>query len=99
MANQTSQHILGTAATLLGFCLIVITAMDVTHYSDTSLVDEFTSVISLLLISSCMFSFLSLRTTHLIREKRLETTADYLFVSSLSGILIIVVFIAFHIIK
>ncbi len=99
MANQTSQHILTTSATLLGFCLIVITSMDITNYADSSIVDEFTSGIALLLISTCMFSFFSIRSTDQIKEKKLETIADYLFVASLIGILIIILLIVFHIIK
>ncbi len=99
MANQTSQHILSTAATLLGFCLIVITSMDITNYSDSSIVDEFTSGIALSLIFSCLFSFLSIRSADQIREKQLDTIADYLFFLSLCGILIIILLIAFHIIK
>ena len=82
MANQTSQHMLSTAATLLGFCLIVITSMDITNYSDSSIVDEFTSGIALSLIFACMFSFFSIRSTNQIKEKKLETIADYLFIAA-----------------
>jgi hypothetical protein len=99
MANKTSQHILNTSATLLGFCLFVITSMQITNYAESSIVDEFTSVVALLLIFSCLFSFFSIRSTNNIKEKQLETIADYLFAGSLLGILIIILLIAFHIIK
>jgi len=99
MANTTSQHILNTSANLLGFCLFVITSLHITNYSEASLVDEFTSLIAILLVFSCMFSFVSLRTSNEAREKRLETVADYLFVTSLTGILIIVLLIGFRFIR
>ncbi len=99
MPNQTSQNILNTSATLLGFCLFVITSMHISNYSETSIVDEFTSVVALLLIFSCLFSFFANRSTNQIKVKRLETIADYLFGLSLSGIMLIIVFIALKIIK
>jgi hypothetical protein len=99
MANKTSQHILSTSATLLGFCLFVITSMQITNYSELSIIDEFTSVVALALIFSCLFSFFSIRSTNKIREDRLETIADYLFAFSLLGILLIILLIALHIIK
>ena len=99
MANRTSQHILSTSATLLGFCLFVITSMQIANYSELSVIDEFTAIVALALIFSCLFSFFSIRSTNKIREDRLETIADYLFAFSLLGILIIIVLIALHIIK
>jgi len=99
MGNNTSQHILGTSANLLGFCLFVITSLHATNYAAASIIDEFTSVIAVLLISSCMFSFLSIRTASPKRGKKLEGIADYLFVIALIGILIILILIAFNYIK
>jgi hypothetical protein len=99
MANKTSQHILNTAANLLGFCLFVITSMQVFDRSATSIVDELTSTVSLALILSCLLSFFSIRSSNAAREKRLETIADYFFAISLLGILAIIVLIALHIIK
>jgi hypothetical protein len=99
VANNTSQHILNTAANLLGFCLFVITSLHVTNYSATSYIDEFTSVIALCLISSCLLSFFSIRTADTGREKRMESIADYLFVIALVGILIIVVLVGLNFVK
>ncbi len=99
MANNTSQHILNTSANLLGFCLLVITSLHISNKSETSIVDELTSIIALLLTFSCLFSFASIRTVNLKREKRFETTADYLFFSSLSGILIIILIIILNLLK
>jgi hypothetical protein len=99
MPNKTSPHILNTAATLLGFCLFVITSLHIADKIATQLVDEFTSVISVMLTLSCIFSFVSIRTANHIKEKRLETLADYFFVAALIGILIIILLITFHFFK
>ena len=99
MANNTSQHILSTAANLLGFCLFVITAIHFTDKSEISLIDEFTSFVALLLTCSCILSFISLRTSNLKREFLYEKIAEYLFISSLIGILIIITLIYIHFIK
>lgn len=99
MANNTSQHILNTAANLLGFCLLVITSLHVTSTATSSVIDEFTSVIALLLTFSCLLSFISLRTKRQALEQRLETIADYLFLISLAGIVIIILLLVFNFIK
>ncbi len=99
MPNKTSQHILNTATNLLGFCLFVITSLHISNYSATSIIDEFTSIIAISLIFSSLFSFFSIRTSNLVREKRLETIADYLFAIALFGILLIVLLIAFNFIN
>jgi ABC-type xylose transport system permease subunit len=96
MANNTSQHILNTSASLLGFCLFVITSLHLNNKVASSVIDEFTSVIAILLAFSCFFSFTSIRTRNQKREKRLETIADYLFVAALIGILIVIVLITFN---
>ena len=99
MANNTSQHILNTSANLLGFCLFVITSLHIASRSETHIIDEFTSAVAILLTFSCIFSFASIRTSDMIREKRLETIADYLFVVSLIGILIIILLITLNFIN
>jgi hypothetical protein len=96
MANTTSQHILSTSANLLGFCLVVITSLHITNESEVSIIDELTSVVAVLLIFSCLFSFFSIRTTIKEREIRLETIADYLFIGSLVGILVVILIIALN---
>jgi hypothetical protein len=99
MANNTSQHIINTAAKLLGFCLFVITSLHISNYAASSVVDEFTSVVAIALIISCLFSFISIRTDNIKREELFETIADYLFAASLIGILLIILLIAFNYIK
>lgn len=58
MANTTSQHILKTAATLLVFCLVVITSFQVGNKSETSMIDEFSLSIlwtDILLLNKFLF--------------------------------------------
>ena len=96
MANTTSQHILGTSANLLGFCLVVITSFHFSNQAAVSVIDEFTSLVAFLLAISCLFSFFSLRTVNEQLERKLERVADYLFISSLAGIIIILLLITFN---
>jgi len=99
MANNTSQHILSTSANLLGFCLFVITSLRIADKIESHRIDEFTSVIALMLTISCVFSFISIRTKSAQREIRLETIADYFFLGSLIGIFVIILLITLNFIK
>ncbi|HLP95051.1 MAG TPA: hypothetical protein VK168_13500 [Saprospiraceae bacterium] len=93
MANNTSPHILNTAANLLGFCLFVITSIHLSNQHKDNLVDEFMSVVSLLLAISSVLSFASIKTQNLNRERRLESVADVFFLIALIGIVGIIAFI------
>jgi len=99
MANNTSPHILTTSANLLGFCLFVITSLHISNRIETHIIDELTSIIAVLLTCSCIFSFISIRTKSLEREKNIENIADYFFVSGLVGILVIILLITMNFIK
>lgn len=96
MANKTSQHILGTSANLLGFCLFVITSMHFSKQSETNLIDELTSIIALFLTASSVLSFVSIRTENYKTEKKLEQIADYLFITSLICIFGIIIYITLN---
>ncbi|HEU0112835.1 MAG TPA: hypothetical protein VFQ73_18310 [Flavisolibacter sp.] len=99
MAKNTSQHILNTSANLLGFCLFVITSLRIANQTEMHRIDEFTSVIAVLLTCSCIFSFISIRTPEMKKASRFESVAEYFFVVSLLGILIVILFITFNFIK
>lgn len=90
MANKTSQHILGTSANLLGFCLFIITSLHLTNKSESTIIDEFTAIVAFLLTVSSIFSFISIKTQNNKRELLFERIADYLFILTLFGILIII---------
>jgi len=99
MANNTSQHILNTSANLLGFCLFVITSLRIADKIETHIIDEFTSLIALMLTFSCVFSFISIKTKYERREILFENIADYFFIGSLIGILVIILLITLNFIK
>ena len=96
MANYTSQHILNTSASLLGFCLFVITSLHIANKTETNIIDEFTSIVAVLLTFSCIFSFVSIRSKKEARGKKYETVADYFFLIALLGILVIILLITFN---
>ena len=99
MSNNTSPHILGTSANLLGFCLFVITSLHIASQDELMKIDEMTSVVAVLLTLSCIFSFVSIRTANSKRELRLERIADYLFLAALIGILVIILLITLNFIN
>ncbi|MGN6163522.1 MAG: hypothetical protein ACTHOF_03190 [Flavisolibacter sp.] len=99
MANNTSQHILSTAANLLGFCLFVITALHISNQEQRTLIDEFTGIVAILLAASCLLSFASIRSKNEKGAGSLENMANFLFLLALVGILIIITFITLHFIK
>jgi hypothetical protein len=99
MPNNTSQHILSTSANLLGFCLFVITALHISNQEQKTLIDEFTGAVAIMLAISCLLSFASIRTENDQKGKRLESIANFFFLLSLLGILVIIIVITLHFIK
>ncbi|MDA3615040.1 hypothetical protein [Polluticaenibacter yanchengensis] len=92
--TKTSSHILNTSTNLLGFCLFVITALHVSDKHEGTLVDEFASVIALMLALSSLLSFFSLRNQSNTRvSERLENIADVLFIISLIAIVVLIIII------
>lgn len=90
MSNRTSQHVLPTAANLLGFCLIVITSLHISGTTTNTILDEVASIVAVLLCISVMLSFISLRSASKIWTTRLELAADILFGIAVTGIGLIV---------
>ena len=96
MAGNTSQHILNASANLLGFCLFVITSLHITDKTESGFIDELTSIIAILLTITCILSFSSIRMKEGVKAQQIETAADYIFMTALSGILIVILMIAFN---
>ena len=90
MSNKTSQHILPTAANLLGFCLIVITSLHLSSATSNSIIDEVASIVSVMLCSSVMLSFASIKIENSNWTKKLELMAEIFFGIAISGIALIV---------
>lgn len=98
MANTKSQHILNTSSNLLGFCLIVLTSLKISKLSEVSRIDELTGIACILLVSSCLLSFLSIRTSREKLNIRYESLADYIFIVALVLVFVITFMVAFSII-
>lgn len=99
MANKTSQHILNTSANLLGFCLIVISSLQITNKAENTYLDELTSIIALFLTISTILSFISIKTKNLERENIFEKIADGFFIAALLGLFCVILFITLDFIK
>ena len=78
--KRKSQHILNTSSNLLGFCLVIITSLKVAKLSKKgTYLDDFAAVASLLLMASCILSFLAIRTESDKRSYKFERIADLFF--------------------
>lgn len=60
--HKNSPHILNTSANLLGFCFIIITSIHIADKTESSFINDFSALISLVLSLSCLFSFSAMRT-------------------------------------
>ncbi len=98
MTTNKSQHILNTSSNLLGFCLVVLTSLKISKMSEVSKIDEFTGVACILLIGSCLFSFLSIRASKEKLMVKYERLADNIFIAGLFLVFVITFMIAFSII-
>lgn len=97
MATNNSQHILNTSSNLLGFCLIVLTSLKISKFSERTLIDEFIGVACILLVSSSLFSFLSIRSKTEKKAIYNEKIADNIFIAGLIFVFLITFLIAFSI--
>lgn len=71
-------HILGASANLLGICFVLITGLHISNINIKTYADEICLFASFLFISSCLFSYLSIRREH--SEYDLEKWADRCFI-------------------
>ncbi|MES3019542.1 MAG: hypothetical protein V4721_17270 [Bacteroidota bacterium] len=95
MANGKSAHILNTSSNLLGFCLIVLTSLKVSRFSEITTIDEVTGIACILLMTSSLLSFLSIRSGKESLSNGYERAADMVFLIALSMVFIITFLIAF----
>ncbi|MFT3886207.1 MAG: hypothetical protein QM724_12505 [Flavobacteriales bacterium] len=96
MPTSRSPYILSTSSNLIGLCLIVMTSLKIADHTAASVLDEFTGVAAVLLMSSCLLSFLSIRTAHPQRSERIERWADITFLGGLAMVFLTIVLVAFH---
>ena len=96
--SNKSPHILTTSANLLGFCFIVLTSVKISKLEESSFIDEGAALAIIVFMTSCILSFLAMRSTT-IRSKKMEQIADLLFLFGLIVLFITTMLIAFNIIK
>ena len=95
-ADRRSPHILNTSANLLGFCFVVLTSVRISKFSASTSIDEVTGVACLLLMASCILSFLAMRNKDTHKSDRLEYIADIIFLSALLFVTITIALVAFN---
>lgn len=94
--ERKSPHILSTSANLLGFCLVILTSLKISNYSESTRIDEFTGLASVLLIASCILSFLSMKSKDVIQSEKIESVADVIFLLALIFIFITILIVSFN---
>lgn len=94
--DNKSPHILNTSANLLGFCLIVLTSIKVAKFNQATIIDDLTGVASLLLIASCLLSFLSMRASKPENARKMELVAEYIFLVALVCLGITIAMVSFN---
>lgn len=95
MPAEKSPHILTTSSNLLGFCLIVLTSIKISKFSAATIIDDITGISAILLMASCIFSFLSIRTKDETRSDRLENIADIVFLIALVAMAATIIMVSF----
>ncbi|MGV4413649.1 hypothetical protein [Chryseobacterium sp. T1] len=81
--EKRSPHILNASSNLLGFCLIILTSLRISKIDHSTYLDEFAVVAILCLSSSCVCSFLSIKSKNENFSDKIERIADVLFLSAL----------------
>lgn len=89
-----SHHILGASANLLGICLVVITGLKISNSSAETYADEVCFFALFALLSSCLFSYLSIR--KISTKYDYESWADYSFISAIFSLFIAMVVVMFN---
>lgn len=98
MATTKSTHILSTSSNLLGFCLLVLTSIKISRFHESTVIDEFTGIAAILLMTASVLSFLSLRAKKEKQSENFEKVADVIFLIALLIIFTITFLVAFFIV-
>lgn len=97
--NDKSPHVLNASSNLLGLCFIVLTSIKVLNLRDATILDEIATLAIVMFMTSCILSFLSIRSENINRNQRLEKIADVFFLSGLFMLFASAMFLSFNIIK
>lgn len=96
--NSNSHHILNTSATLLGLCFIVLTSRNILNMKHATLIDEVTALAIMLFMTSCILSFLSMKSQEKV-SLHYEKYADIIFFIGLFSLFATTILITFNVIK
>ena len=96
MAAEKSPHILNSSSNLLGFCVVVLTSIKISKFAAATIIDEITGVSAMMLMISCILSFLSIRTKNDSRSGKLENVAGIIFLIGLISLAITIVLVSFN---
>lgn len=96
--NDKSPHILNASSNLLGICFILLTSLKLLKQGDATVIDEITLGAIILFMTSCIFSFFSLRKAD-NSGQRLETIADYIFILALLLLFVTTLLFSFDFIR
>lgn len=70
MARQNlGNHILPTAANLLGICLLIFSIATLQDKAAETFLDEMAAIAMIVFLTSCFFSYFSLRSNRILFEK------------------------------
>lgn len=96
MAAEKSPHILNSSSNLLGFCLVVLTSIKISKFSTATAIDEITGLSAIVLMISCILSFLSIRSKSELKSEKLERVADVFFLIGLISLAITILLVSFN---
>jgi len=90
-------HIFAVSAALVGVCFTVIGIISVIHSFNkiNTWADEITAFDAVLFLAACFFSYVAIKTKERKPRLAFEKTADTFFLSGLTVMIIICVFIVF----
>jgi len=97
MNEQKSPHILNASSNLLGLCFVVLTSLKVLKVSGGTVIDEITAGTTILFMSSCILSFMSIRNSF-NRSDLLEKIADIIFLTGLGTLFVTILLFSFNVI-
>jgi len=95
--NDKSPHILNASSNLLGLCFVVLTSLKLFKLSQKTIIDELTTLATVLFMGSCLLSFLAIRTSR--SGRRYERIADYFFLAGLILMFLTVILFSFDVIS
>lgn len=96
--QDKSSHILNASSNLLGLCFVVLTSLKLLNIAHKTVIDELTTVATILFMASCILSFLSIR-GNIHNSSRMESLADYSFLSGLGLLFVTTILFSLNLIN